>query len=123
MKKKMQKIAIFTVIIYSFMLPHVNAGIVSTGEEWLAAGKQGNIDLGKNIADKVSDLSGLLFALGIAIAVIVTAILGIQFMLTASSDSKADVKKKAIIVAVGICVLVASVSIWQIIVGVLSSTT
>lgn len=126
MKSKIQKIAILTIMIYIFMIPHVNAGIVGTGEDWLNIGKNGTVytNMNSKLLDSVSDLSGLLFAIGVAVAVIVVAILGIKFMTAgASSDSKANVKQNAIIVAVGIFVLFGSLFIWKIIVGVLSAAT
>lgn len=128
MKNKIQKITILAVIIYSLIIPYVNAaeGIVSTGEGWLNLGKKGAVYSGMStkMLASISDLSGLLFALGVAVTVIVVAILGVKFMLAgASSDSKANIKQKAIIVSVGAGVLFGSFLIWKIIVEVLSSMT
>lgn len=126
MKSRIQKITILTIVIYSFITPYVNAGIVDTGKKWLEAGQQGTVysSMSPSLINNVSNLSGLLFALGVAVAVIVVAILGIKFMAAgASSDSKANVKQNAIIVAVGIFVLFGALAIWKIVVGVLSAAT
>lgn len=130
MKNRVQKIVILTIIIFNFMLPYANAAnpnmdtdIVGTGESWLDAGKKGGLYSSLGIETEVSKLAGLLFALGIAVAVIVIAILGIKFMTTAASEQKAEAKKKAIIVAVGMGVLLGALSIWGIIVGILSAAT
>ena len=125
MKRKIQTVFLSTTIIIIALSPCVHAGIFDTAASWLSVGSQGKVTSGieSTANSTVGDLAGILFAIGVLIAIVATVILGIKFMTASASEQKAEVKKKAIIVAVGVFVLFASLLIWQVVIGALSSAT
>ena len=125
MKKKLQKIVLITLISLTILSPYVNAGIFDTAQSWLSTGSGGKVSstIQTTANNKVGELAGILFSIGVLVAIIATVVLGIKFMTASTSDQKAEIKKKAIIVAIGVFVLFASLLIWQVVVGALSSAT
>lgn len=103
----------------------VKASLWSDAQNWLSIGENGDA-LSSNLANantEASNLAGILFGIGLGIAFIVLAALGISYFLASSADSKSEIKQKTIVVIVGIVLLVGSLLIWRTIVGTLSSIT
>lgn len=121
--RKIIKIAIILIIFLNLFVSHSNAGIWSTGKDWLVQGENSDeIDISQAIG-KINEISGLLWGIGIVVAVVAVAILGVSFIIASGSEEKANIKKKAITVAIGLLVLFGSVTIWQIVVNLLSSNS
>lgn len=114
------------IIIYNLISTTVvKASLWSDAQNWLSIGENGET-LSPNLANanaEASNLAGLLFGVGLGIAFIVLAALGISYFLASSADSKSEIKQKTIVVIVGIVLLVGSLLIWRTIVGTLSSVT
>lgn len=68
----------------------------------------------------IGDIAGLLTGLGIIVAVIVAAILGIKFML-GTVDEKANIKESIIPYVCGCIVIFGALGIWKLIIGVLNN--
>ena len=123
--KSITCILLLSIILLNLFTPYVHAGI---GDIWGDA--QNFLSLGNaNKHDSSSSnpaiqaLSTIVYSLGVIIAISATIILGIQYMIASSSESKSNVKKKAITVVIGVLLLFASGTIWQLVVGTLSSST
>lgn len=69
----------------------------------------------------VSEIAGLLTGLGIIVAVVVAAILGIQFMI-GSTDQQAKVKESIIPYVCGCAVVFGALTIWQLVIRLLNQT-
>jgi len=65
----------------------------------------------------VSDLYNIFLTIGVIIAVVVAAILGIQFM-TGSVEAQAKVKEKLIPFVIGCVILFGAFGIWKLIVTI-----
>lgn len=96
--------------------------IFSKADDWIATGKA---NAGRTLdTSELTDTSNLIynifFAIGIAVAVIVGAILGIQFM-TAGVDKKVEVKKALVPYIVSCIIIFGSFGIWKLTVQVLKS--
>jgi hypothetical protein len=113
------------IIFLNIFANYSHAGIWSTGESWLQKGSSTTvIDTTKSgFQSSVNELSGLLFGMGVVIAVIVVAILGVKYMIASSMEERANIKKTSIIVLVGLLVLFGSFKIWEIVVNLLSSNS
>lgn len=104
---------------------YVNASLWTDAQGWLEKGEESSTlaENMNNAMDRFSDLAGLLFGIGFGIGLIALVALGISYLLASSSETKSEIKQKTIVVAVGLGVLLGSLSIWRIVVGVLSSGT
>lgn len=99
--------------------------IFSTGDKWTTTGKnqaEGNghtIDTNKlkNVSDQ---LYNMLLAIATGVAIIVGAILGIQFM-TAGIDKKVQVKESLFPYLISCLVVFGSLGIWKLTVMILSN--
>ena len=69
-----------------------------------------------------NSLLSILFPVGIVVSVVVTAILGAQFM-WGSTENKAEVKQALVPWGVSIFVLFSAYAIWKVVVDILSSAT
>lgn len=69
----------------------------------------------------VSEIAGLLTGLGIIVAVIIAAVLGIQFMI-GSTEQQAKVKESIIPYVCGCAVIFGALTIWQLIIQLLNQT-
>ena len=91
--------------------------ILSTDSENVQIIKINNNQLTKKI---VEDIYGLLMLLGIAITVIVGAILGIKFVISSAED-KAKIKEYMVPYVVGCLVIYGAFAIWKLCVSVISN--
>ena len=114
---------IFLIIILS---TNIFAGsiseIFSTADSWTATGKANvNQTMDTTELKSTSDIIYNVFlAIGVAVAVIVGAILGIQFM-TAGIDKKVQVKEALLPYVISCIVVFGSFGIWKLTVNILSS--
>ena len=74
----------------------------------------------KNLRDKSGDIYNMFLAVATAVAVVVGAMLGIQFM-TAGIDKKVEVKESIFPYIVSCIVVFGSMGIWKLIVTVLGN--
>ena len=122
MKKKRIILLIVLIIIFlNIFASYSNAASIwETAQQWLNLGQQTD-SVGQAGQKTIEEVAGLLYGLGIVVTVVAAAILGINFITASSSDQKAEVKKKAVILVAGMVVLFGAVTIWQILVKNLSS--
>ncbi len=127
MKKILISILICIIFISSnFLLNSVYAatnfdGIVTEGDSFIDAGKKAQDSEGKHIQTvdgsklekTVNNVYNILFIIGIAASVIVSAIIGIKIMM-GSVEEKAEVKEKLTPYFIGIVVIFASFTIWKV---------
>lgn len=125
MKRRIYRIIIMIIIMISLTSSYVNASLWTDAQGWLEKGEESSTlaENMNNAMDRFSDLAGLLFGIGFGIGLIALVALGISYLLASSSETKSEIKQKTIVVAVGLGVLLGSLSIWRIVVGVLSSGT
>ena len=95
--------------------------ILSIGESWETTGKtHANTTMN---TDDITDISGklynILLAIATAVAVIVGAILGIQFM-TAGIDKKVEVKQSLFPYLISCIVVFGSLGIWKLVVTIMN---
>ena len=94
--------------------------IFSQGEDWTTTGKA-NTDTTLN-TENLQNLSGqiynLLLAVATVVAVVVGAILGIQFM-TAGIDKKVEVKQSLFPYLISCVVVFGSLGIWKLVVTIM----
>ena len=96
--------------------------IIITGEEWENEGKNHtnttmDTDAIKEISNKIYNL---LLWVATAVAIIVGAILGIQFM-TAGIDKKVEVQRSLFPYIISCVVVFGSLGIWKLVVTILKS--
>ena len=129
MKKVVIKIMILMIVIFNFIsfipIHEVQASLWSDAQSWLSLGAGENpVASGfESAKTEVSQLAGTLFGIGLGLAFIALAALGISYFFASTSDAKSEIKQKTIIVLIGIFVVLGSLTIWRIIVGTLSSGT
>lgn len=116
---KTKILAIILIIVINVIFLNINvvqadgmADVITGGDSFLEAG-QGNIAIDEEkVPDISSSLYNILLILGICSAVIIAAILGIQFML-GSVEEKAKVKDSLIPFVVGCVVVFGAFGIWK----------
>ena len=125
---KLKKIVVFLFILtfiitgmrsVSFAGNFEDPGIIrNRAEEWLNIGEN-NPTLNTNPATtRLQELAGLIWGIGIFIAVAVGMILGIKFMLSTPSG-KAEVSKLVTPYIVGVAVVVGALTIWRVVINIL----
>ena len=92
--------------------------IFTKGDKWTEKGKI-MVDE-ENLEDTSTDIFSIVFYIGMALALIVGMILGIQFMM-ASTENKAKIKEALIPYCVGCAVIFGGFGIWKIAVTVLNN--
>ena len=126
---KTKILAIILIIVINVIFLNINvvqadgmADVITGGDSFLEAG-QGNIAIDEEkVPDISSSLYNILLILGICSAVIIAAILGIQFML-GSVEEKAKVKDSLIPVVVGCVVVFGAFGIWKMFVEIGNSVS
>lgn len=92
--------------------------VISGGDGFLQAGKNEEITIDDNELQNTSNMIyNILLILGMCIAVIVAAILGIKFMI-GSVEEKAQVKDALIPFIVGCVVIFGAFGIWKIFINI-----
>lgn len=126
---KTKILAIILIIVINVIFLNINvvqadgmADVITGGDSFLEAG-QGNIAIDEEkVPDISSSLYNILLILGICSAVIIAAILGIQFML-GSVEEKAKVKDSLIPFVVGCVVIFGAFGIWKMFVEIGNSVS
>ena len=117
---KITLISIFIIILLSQNIFAIGQ-IFSIGDDWLNTGKDHtNVTMdSKDIKDLSGNIYNMFLAVATGVAVIVGAILGIQFM-TAGIDKKVEVKQSLFPYLVSCIVVFGSMGIWKLIVTILA---
>lgn len=93
--------------------------IITAGEGFIEEGESQAPPIKETQIKKVSDqIYNILLAIGTVIAVIIGAILGIQFMV-GSMDDKAKVKESLIPFVIGCIIIFGAFGIWKIVATIL----
>ena len=130
---KTKGLIIFLIIVITVMFFNVNvvqAGgitdIITGADDFLTAGIGENIGIDESKLQSTSkSISNILILLGICVAVIVAAILGIKFMI-GSIEEQAKVKEALVPFVIGCIVVFGAFGIWKFFVNVgndISSTS
>ena len=129
-------IIIMCIILIEFGQVHYVYGasfdLFSKPDEFIRKGKQYTPENGttektmetyqKEIRDASSNIYNVLFAIGVALTVIVGGILGIRFIM-ASAEEKAQVKEMLIPYIAGCIVIYGAFGIWKLVVSILNSVS
>lgn len=115
------KILILITLIILMLTPISNAStmdsIMQDGDSFLQEGK----NTGSNLIDQsqlkanVNDVYNIIFTIGVALSVVIGAILGIKFMM-GSVEEQAKVKETLIPYAIGCIVVFGAFGIWKLII-------
>ena len=127
--KKSVIVIILLTMVTSIFYPVSNAtglsDIISYGDSFVSAGQSSGSNIRTINGDDVKDVSDsvyrVLLVIGILVAVIVGAYIGIQFMI-ASAEDKAKVKESLIPYVAGCAVVFGAFGIWRLVVAVLGSS-
>lgn len=118
------RISILIFITILILSSHVLAisDIFSMADDAIKTGKNqagSTVDTEKliNISDTIYNI---FLGVGTGIAIIIGAILGIQFM-TAGIDKKVEVKEALVVYTISCCILFGAFGIWKLLVTVLNS--
>lgn len=123
---KILKVVLLFLFILVFVcnsFSYADIDISSTADEFIQAGTSAQSTGGSSTAmnSAVKDIAGLLTGLGIIVAVVIAAILGIQFMF-GSVEQQAKVKDSIIPYIVGCVVVFGALGIWQLAINALNET-
>lgn len=92
--------------------------IITGGDDFIQAGKDEDVSIDYSKLENTSNtIYNILLVLGICIAVIVSAVLGIQFMI-GSVEEKAKVKDALIPFVIGCIVIFGAFGIWKIVINI-----
>lgn len=114
MKKYIFKIILlvfFLINVYCNLCYAADGGFIGPAKSWLE-NAESRAELDKVDNSTASTLTGLLLTVGVAVDVIVGAILGIRYML-ASTSEKADLKKITIWYIVGSVIILGGIGLWK----------
>lgn len=120
------KIFIIVLLIQLMYVPVCHAGfwgdIFKAGDEFLEQGKVSGDDVvdETQVQDEFNKIYNILFAIGVALSVIVGAVLGIKFMV-GSVEEQAKIKETLIPYVVGCIIIFGAFGIWKLLVTLLSS--
>lgn len=123
MKSKVMIIILLIVInIIFFNINVVQAesfsDVISGGDSFIEAGKQGNASIDES---KLKNTSGMLYNIllisGMCVAVVISAVMGIKFML-GSVEEKAQIKDSLIPFIIGCIVVFGAFGLWKIFVTI-----
>ena len=122
------KVLILSIIFFIFLNIQntVKAGeFIENAEDFLKLPQENQTDeviSEDGLVEISNSLLSILFPVGIVVSVVVTAILGAQFM-WGSTENKAEVKQALVPWGISIFVLFSAYAIWKVVVDILSSAT
>ena len=91
--------------------------VFSGGDTFITAGHLGNATLDKDKLNSASStIYNILLVIGICVAVIITSILGIKFMI-GSVEEKAQIKDQLVPFVIGCIVVFGAFGIWKVVVS------
>lgn len=119
MKSKL--IVIILVIVINIIFFNINvvqaesfSDVISGGDSFIEAGKQGSASIDQSKLKKTSGmLYNILLISGICVAVVISGILGIKFMI-GSVEEKAQIKDALIPFVIGCIVVFGAFGFWKI---------
>lgn len=92
--------------------------VITGGDSFLNAGASGNMDIDRTGLQNTSKtLNSILILIGMCVAVVVAAILGIKFMI-GSVEEKAQIKDALVPFIIGCIVVFGAFGIWRIFIEV-----
>lgn len=95
------------------------SNVIAGGKDFISAGEKGEERISqKKLQNISSTVYNILLVLGIVIAIIIGAVLGIKFM-TEGVEGQADVKKALIPYILGCAVVFGAFGIWKIVVDIM----
>lgn len=99
---------------------HTAGSIISAGDSFTQIGGQNASDIfsTSELQDLSSTIYNILLVVGIVIAVLLGAVLGIKFMME-GAEGKAEVQKALVPYVIGCVVIFGAFAIWKIVVTVL----
>lgn len=109
-------IFIINVIFFNINVVHAEgiSDVITGGDSFVQAGKNENVTIDKSKIQETSNMIyNILLILGMCIAVIISGILGIQFMI-GSAEEKAKIKDALIPFVIGCIVIFGAFGIWKI---------
>ena len=123
--KKKSLIIISLMIIINIMFSCINmvqaAGIgdvITGGDDFMHAGNSGTIGIDHSKLQETSKMiNNILMILAMCIAVVISAVLGIKFMI-ASVEEKAQIKDALVPFVVGCIVVFGAFGIWRIFIDI-----
>ena len=123
---KIIKITMLVIMIIFILSSNIFAvsDMFSQADDWIGTGKN-NVGTTMNtttLQEASGSIYHILLGIGVAVAVIVGAILGIQFM-TAGVDKKVEVKEALVPYVISCIVVFGSFGIWKLVVTILNSVT
>ena len=122
----MNKKIVIIILLFILSITLINQStyaseIFSSGENFIKEGEGQNLPIGTgSIKDTSDQIYNILLIVGVAITVIVGAILGVQFMM-GSMEDKAKIKESLIPFTIGSIVIFGAFGIWKIIASLLQS--
>ncbi len=122
MNKKIVIITLLFILSITLITQSTYASeIFDSGGNFIKEGESQPSPIGSNQIKKTSDqIYNILLIAGVAITVIVGAILGVQFMM-GSMDDKAKIKESLIPFTIGSIIIFGAFGIWKIIASLLQS--
>ncbi len=119
---KVLKVFILLIVIIFILSQDVFAlsNIINTAKDWIETGAEHTnttMDT-NNLQEKSGDIYNLFLAVATGVAVVVGAMLGIQYM-TAGIDKKVEVKESLFPYIVSCIVVFGSLGIWKLVVMIL----
>lgn len=123
--KILKIVLLFLIIVFLIYnsYSYADLDVSSTADEFIQAGASAP-STGENrtaMNSAISDIAGLLTGLGIIVAVVIAAVLGIQFMI-GSVEQQAKVKDAIIPYLVGCVVVFGALGIWRLVISALNQT-
>ena len=117
------KIILIMAIVFMILTPISNAStmdnIFSEGDKFLQEGKGegSNLIAQSQLKTNINDLYNILFTMGVALSVLIGAVLGIKFMV-GSVEEQAKVKETLIPYVIGCIVVFGAFGIWKIVITI-----
>lgn len=126
---KMIKILLIVFIIQNIFIQKCKASywseifdggksFINSGKEAIKSDKINTIDT-TEVKNQLDKIYNILFSLGVALTVIIGAVLGIKFM-TTSVEEKAQIKEALVPYVIGCVVVYGAFGIWKLVIEILS---
>lgn len=117
-------ILMIILIVFLFNSSTKATGILSDAKSFLEQGESQKNDTGlSSVATtntKFEDLAGFFWGIGVGVALITTATMGIKFLM-ASTEERSDIKRAMVPYAIGIAVIFGALTIWKVLIQVFES--
>lgn len=95
--------------------------IFNGGDEFIEAGKGSSLFNKDTVKENTKNLYNMGLGIGVALAIIIGTILGIQFIM-ASAEGQAKIKEKMIPYCIGCVVVFGAFGIWKLVLIVIQDT-